>query len=68
MWKSLDEVVGMGLTNRKVWYNLKYDQRLMIHLQSDADVRSLMRGNDAQAYQYIAGVGGPHARLAKLTE
>jgi len=68
VWKLLEGVVREGVKDQKMWYNLKYDQRLMIELQSDADLRSLIWGNDAHAYLYITGVGEPHTRPVELTE
>ena len=49
------------LREQKVWYNIKFDRRLLIQFERDADVIGIMRGNDRHAYLYFTGMVKPCA-------
>ena len=59
---------GVALKDRKVLYNMKFDQTLLSPFENDADIVILMRGNDSHAYLYIAGMEGPCACVAVVRE
>ena len=54
--------MGESVRGRHVWYNLKFDRRLLMPFEKDKDVMKSVRGNDEHAYLYIAGKEGPRAR------
>ncbi|KAJ8420632.1 hypothetical protein Cgig2_009445 [Carnegiea gigantea] len=37
VWKVLEETVGVGLMGKTVWYNMKYDRRLMLPFVNDGN-------------------------------
>ena len=43
VWKLLEGTMGVGLKDRKVWYNIKFDRSRLIPFENDANDVSLMR-------------------------
>ena len=60
--------MGMSLTGRKVWYNMKFDRRLLIPFENDGDVVSVLLGNDGHAYLYIGRMERPRAHPTIVRE
>ena len=67
VWKSLEEAMEVVVMDKKVWYSMKFDRRLLIPSQSDSDVVNITRGNDGHAYLYVGNVKGPCVRPVQVS-
>jgi len=52
--KVVDGMIQEGLQERTLWYNIKYDRKMLSPLQRDGDVGKLVKDNDEFGYMYIA--------------
>ena len=55
--KLAEEAMGVSVRELKMWYTMKFDQRMMLPFQDDGNVMSMMRGNDCHGYLYVGGMG-----------
>ena len=60
--------MGKGLSERRMWFNTKYDQSMMLWMQQDVDVGKLIKGNEQFAYIYVAGRKGPIRKKVEVRE
>ncbi|KAJ8438784.1 LOW QUALITY PROTEIN: hypothetical protein Cgig2_009902 [Carnegiea gigantea] len=64
--KMVKEMTGSDMSEKKLWYSLKYDRKMLVAIEGDNDVS--FKGNDEHGYMYVAGNVGsvrrPHARAA----
>jgi len=58
--KLVEHAMGVVLKEVNVWYTMKFDKRLLLPLENDGDIRSMMRGNDGHAYLYVTGKEVPN--------
>ena len=52
--KVVEGTVEEGLRGYRLWYNTKYDRKMLLPLQRDGDMGKLMKGNEEFGYMYIA--------------
>jgi len=60
--RMVTKITGNELCEQNVWFNLKYDQGLVMALEGDADVRMFFKGNDEHGYFYVGDGNGPRRR------
>ena len=56
------ELSGIELSERKMWYSLKYDRGLVMALEGEADVRMFFRGNEEHGYLFVGDSNGRRRR------
>jgi len=69
--KLVENAVGVAWKEVNVWYTMKFDRRLLLPLENDGDIRSMMRGNDGHAYVYVTAKEvalGPRRESAEAEE
>ena len=60
--RVVTELSGIELSERKVWYSLKYDRGLAMALEGEADVRMFFKGNEEHGYLFVGDSHGPRRR------
>ena len=60
--RVVTELSGIELSERKVWYNLKYDRELVMALEGEADVRMFFKGNEEHGYLFVGDSNGRRRR------
>ncbi|KAJ8445601.1 hypothetical protein Cgig2_018542 [Carnegiea gigantea] len=63
---SIERGTGMEEVRRmKLWYNLKYDRRMVMAVEGDADVRMFFKGNEKCEYFYMGESDEPKRQAQK---
>ena len=60
--RMVSELTGNDLIVQKLWYSLKYDQRMVMAVEGDANVRMFLKGNDEHMYFYVGDTNGSKRR------
>ncbi|KAJ8422358.1 LOW QUALITY PROTEIN: hypothetical protein Cgig2_034013 [Carnegiea gigantea] len=53
------EITGTNMTEKKLWYNLKYDREMLLPAKGDTDVKIIFKGNVKHGYLYVSRNEGP---------
>ncbi|KAJ8420592.1 hypothetical protein Cgig2_032290 [Carnegiea gigantea] len=57
--KMVREMTGTDISQKQLWYSLKYDREMSAKVEGDSDVKVIFKGNDEHGYLYVAENGGP---------
>jgi len=60
--RVVTELSRIELSERKVWYSLKYDRGLVMALEGEADVRVFFKGNEEHGYLIVGDSNGSRRR------
>lgn len=63
--RVVKEITESNLSERKLWYSLKYDGQMLMAIEGDENVRMIFKGNDVHCYLYVGGNDDPRRRAQK---
>ncbi|KAJ8436383.1 hypothetical protein Cgig2_032204 [Carnegiea gigantea] len=57
--RIVKEVTGIDMSEKKLWYVLKYDREMLLAVEGDTDMKMIFKGNDEHDYLYVSRNKGP---------
>ncbi|KAJ8427307.1 hypothetical protein Cgig2_032956 [Carnegiea gigantea] len=53
--RMVKKITGTDMSERKLWYSLKYDREMLVAVEGGTNVKMILKGNDEHDCLYVAG-------------
>jgi len=57
LMKMVRDMTETNMSEKKLWYSLKYEREMLVVVEGDSDVRVIFKGNGEHVHLYVAANG-----------